>query len=95
MAQQMSFDSIVKRLEKETVVDLILSETTLKTFKRKLSMAKHRNYIDGTLDFSSAPLTGKDLQVCEDIEDAVRLTIVLLPPKKASVTILASPETDL
>lgn len=74
--------TLVKRLESETILTLVVAIDGAENVKKKLSQAKHRMGIEGKLCFSITE---------PNAEGFVELTVSLLPPSGGPIKDVYSP----
>lgn len=80
---KVTYKALVRRLEKELCISFTTTEDPLKV-KRKLSMAKHREGIEGKLIFSHSTAPSPE----GEASSAVVISVVLAP-KASELSILS------
>ena len=85
---KIEYKQLVKELVAHTVISIVILDDPTK-FRRKLSMAKHRLGVDGSLDFTVEVLDAEWTKANHGLDqEAYSVCVVLRPPKDLAVSVL-------
>lgn len=86
---KIEYKQLVKELVAHTVISIIILDDPTK-FRRKLSMAKHRLGVEGSLDFTVETLSPEWTQANYGLDqEAYSICVVLRPPKDSATSVLS------